>query len=255
MDKSKIDVITASLIHRSGNYVLNQFLNNLKQIQKDYPATDILLASAESETCETLKELMISSGLNGTVIHYDIVKPDYAKDRIWNITCGREALRKYALKNSQAGYFLFLDSDMVFEPQIITKMKREIQDCDVLFSGYPLKKHGIGLAGFGCLMLKRTIMERLQFRCYEFKNGEVIYEDNLLEMDAFLKGAKIKKGFFLNIKHYLSAEKYKDIKPQPVGLAKRIVNNAALRCFFIWLSVKFKYNLLWNLKKTVNKHN
>jgi len=254
MDKNKIDVITASLIHKSGNYILDQFLNNLKQIQQDYPATDILLASAESETCETLKELMTSSGLNGTVIHYDIVKPDYAKDRIWNITCGREALRKYALENSQAGYFLFLDSDMIYNPQIIKIMLREIKTYDLLFSGTALKNYGVGLAGCGCMMISRRIMEKVKFRCLEFGNGEIIFEDNLLELDSFIHGAKIKKGIFVHIDHYSSPTEYKSIDPQPVGLLKRVINNSVIRSFFIWLSIVSKYNILWNLKKIIYRN-
>lgn len=181
------------------------------------------------------------------------MKPDYARNSIWDVACGREAVRQYAMSQTEARYLLFLDVDMTFEPSAIKTMEKEIQGYDAVFSGYPLKHYGIGLAGAGCVMLARSILQKIQFRCYEFKSGEVIFEDNLLEMDLFRSGSRVKKGFFLSINHYMSATEARHIAPQPVGLLRRIVNCAPVRYVFLRASIRLKYNIPWRLKVLLGK--
>ncbi len=132
-------------------------------------------------------------------------------------------------------------------------MKKEIQGYDVVFSGYPLKRYGMGLAGMGCVMFTRSILEKVKFRCYEFKNGELIFEDNLLEMDLFRLGSQIKKGFFLSINHYRSATEVRHVTPQPVGIFRKIANCAFVRYALISVSIMIQLNIPWNLKVFLNK--
>ena len=111
---SKADVLICTLICRRTSYVLDLFLTNQKEIQQAYPDCSLIFATDETDYVIELKELLRRYQLSGDVITYEAVKPDYAKNRIWSIACGREALRKYVLSQG-AEYLFFMDSDMVYE--------------------------------------------------------------------------------------------------------------------------------------------
>lgn len=250
---TSVNVVVGATIHRQGAYVMDKFMSNQKQIQQSYPSSELILATCEYDFVKELKSLVSFWKLRGTVLPYKVVKPDYARSSIWNIACGREAIRDYTLSQTDARYLLFLDADMTFEPSAIRTMEKEIQGYDVVFSGYWLQHYGVGLAGAGCLMLTRDILEKVKFRCYEFKNGEAIFEDNLLEMDLFRLGSRVKKGFFLSINHYKSATEAAHITPQPVGILRRITNCALARYWLIRVSIMIHYNIPWKLKVLLSK--
>jgi hypothetical protein len=132
-------------------------------------------------------------------------------------------------------------------------MKKEMEGYDVVFSGYPLRYKGMGLAGAGCAMLKRSVLEKLNFRCYEFKNGEVIFEDNVLEMDLFRLRSRVKKGFFLSINHFTDADNMKRITPRPVGVFRKLINHPMLRYELIKTSIDLKCNIPWKLKTILSR--
>jgi hypothetical protein len=243
-----LDVVIGTLVHRQGAYVLDKFLANQQQVQLNYPSSEIVLATNESDFIEELDGLLGSQGLRGEVVLYETTKPQYARSRLWNICCGREAIREYVLSRTAARHLLFLDADMTFDPSVVTIMEREILNHDAVFSGYPLHRYGIGLAGCGCVMLTRSILEKLRFRCYEFKSGEIIFEDNLLEMDLFRSGGRIKKGFFLHITHYKNPTESKHIEPQKLGLWRKITNNNFIRYMLIRTSIAAHCNIPWHLK-------
>ena len=246
-------VVIGTPIYRQGAYAIDKFLSNQKQVQQSYPASELVLATNEYDFIEELESLVSFWKLRGTVLLHEVVKPDYARSRVWNIVFGREAIREYTLSQTKAGYLLFLDADMTFEPSVIKKMEKEIQGYDVVFSGYPGKHYGAGLAGAGCLMLTRSILENIKFRCYEFKNGEVIFEDNLLEMDLFRLGSRIKKGFLLSINHYKSATEARHITPKPIGILRKITNYSFVRYWLIRASIITQHNIPWRLNIFLNK--
>ena len=247
------NVVIGTPVYRRGAYVIDKFLSNQKEIQQDYPSCELVLATCEDYFATELERLLSLWELRGRVLLYKLVKPDYAQSSIWNIACGREAIRHYTLSETQARYLLFLDVDMTFDSSVIKIMEKEIQDYDVIFSGYPLRDYGIGLTGAGCAMLARSVLERVKFRCCEFKNGEVIFEDNLLEMDLFRLGSRIKKGFFISISHYRSENEARQIAPQPVGTVRRIANSAFVRYGLIRASIITQHNIPWKLKILINK--
>jgi hypothetical protein len=191
--------------------------------------------------------------IRGKVLRYETVKPEHARRREWNVACGREATRQYMLSQTKAKYMLCLDADMTYDPNIIEIMGRETQGYDVVFSGCPLRDFGIGLAGSGCMMLYKSILEKVEFRCCEFKNGEAMSEDNLLEMDSFRLGSRIKKGFFLSISHYKSENEARHIDPRPVGVVRRIANSPLVRYGLIRASLMVKHNIPWKLKVLLNR--
>ena len=240
-------VLIGTPINRNKSYVIDKFLANQKEIQREYPMSELVLTTCEIDFVDDLKKYLDSWDLRGKVLIYEVIKPDYARNRIWNITCAREAIRQYTVSQTDAQYLLFLDSDMTFDPSVVVIMEREIRDCGVVFSGIPLHHYGTGLAG-GCVMLTRNVLESLKFRCYEFRNGEIIFEDNVLEMDLFRLGARVKKGFFVPISHYESATDVKSIEPQPLGVVRRLTNRALIRYVLIRTSIIIHYNIPWRLK-------
>jgi hypothetical protein len=228
-------------------------LYNQKQIQEENPSSALLFATLEPDYVMDLKKSLQKCGLKGTVISYEVEKPIYAKSRLWNIACGREAIRQYLLTNTNAQNLIFIDADMIFKKNVINTLIEKLGGNDVVFSGAALKQHGLGLTGFGCVLLKRDTLEKLRFRCFEFKNGEVIFEDNVLEMDLFTLRSRIVKGFFLEIDHYLNSTEIAHVSPQNVGFVRRMVNNNLLRYCLIKSSISLHYNVPWHLKKLLRK--
>ena len=248
-----MDVVIGTPIYRHGSYVVGNFMANQKQIQQCYESSELILATSEHDFFKELQCLLSDWKLRGKAMLYDVIKPDYARDRIWNIVCGREAIREYTLSQTQGRYLLFLDADMTFEPPIIIRMEEEIRGYDAVFSGSPLRGHGTGLAGAGCVMLTRSILEKVRFRCCEFKNGEVISEDNLLEMDLFHLGGRVKKGFFLSVRHYRSATEVVELTPHAVGTVRKIANSSLIRYVLLRMSLITHRNIPWKLKQLLCK--
>lgn len=247
------NVIVGTPICRGSSYAVDRFLSNQQEVQQDYRSSELVLSTSELDFAEALKNRVASLGLRGTVIHHQVVKPDHARSRLWDIACGREAIRKHVLSQTRATHLLFLDADMTFDPAVIGILEREIRGCSAVFSGYPLRDHGTGLAGSGCVMLTREVLERLRFRCYEFKNGETIFEDNVLEMDLFRLGGRTRKGFFVAITHYTSPTEARHIAPQPLGLARRAVNVGLVRYALIRASILVRWNIPWRMKVFFNR--
>lgn len=244
----KVEVVVGALIYRQGSYILDKFLANQKEIQREYPSSELVFATNEIDFVADLERAVSDCALKGRVITYETVKPDYARSRVWNVACGREALRQYILTQTDAQYLLSLDADIVCEKAIIKILKEKIRGYDVVFSGCPIRGYGVGLCGAGCVMMSRNILERVRFRCIEFENGEVMFEDNLLEMDLFKLGAKIKKGFFLHCSHYRSEAEARHIAPQPIGVCRRLRTASLLRYLLIRSSIAAKRNIPWRLK-------
>ncbi|MFC2039360.1 glycosyltransferase family A protein, partial [Chloroflexota bacterium] len=244
MNKTQgVTVIVGTPIHRAGACILDKFLANQKEIQQNHPSSELVLATIEDNFAEELEKLLSLHSLRGQILRYETAKPDYARSRVWNIAYGREAIRQYTLLQTEARYLLFLDADMTFEPAVIEIMERQIQGYDAVFSGYPLRHFGIALAGTGCCMLPKSILEAVEFRCLEFKNGVIMSEDVMLELDLIRSGKRIKKGFLLNISHYKSEEQIKSISPRPVGPYRRITHSAFVRYALIRATMALKRDI------------
>ncbi len=246
-------ILVGTLVFRQGAYVLDKFLANQRQIQQQYPQSELLLATAETDYCIELKNLLDGKGLRGSVISYEVARPDYSRSYIWNITCGREAVRKYVLSQTRADGLLFLDADMTYDPRIIGIMLNEMGDREVIFSGSPRKDFGLGLSGAGCLLMKKEVLEKINFRCYEYKNGDVIPEDSMLEMDLFRMGIRSRKGFFVSMDHYVNVVEARHLGPRKVGIFRRLVNNNLLRYWLIRTSISVHRNIPVRLQPWANK--
>jgi len=180
---NSVNVVVGAPIYRAGAYILDKSLANQKEIQKNYPSSELVFATSEPDFVKELEGALGHRALKGKVLCYETIKPDYAKSRLWNIACGREAIRQYTLSKTKAKYLLTLDADMTYDPNIIGILEKEIQGYDVVYSGCALRDLGVALAGGGCCMLTATVVEKIGYRCIEFKNGVAISEDTLLEFD------------------------------------------------------------------------
>ncbi|MBM3156312.1 MAG: hypothetical protein FJ004_03390 [Chloroflexi bacterium] len=248
-----MEVVVGTLIYRQGAYILDKFLANQKEIQRECPSSELVLATNEIDFVADLERAISDYGLKGRVITYDTVKPDYARSAIWNVACGREALRQYVLTQTDAQYLLSVDADIVCEPSIVKILKKKIHGYDVVFSGSPIRGYGVGLCGAGCMMVSRDTLKKVKFRCIEFKNGDVMFEDNMLEMDLFKLGAKVRKGLFLHCSHYKNKTEARHVAPQPTGVYRALTTASFFRYLLIRSSIVVNRNIPWRLKTLVDE--
>lgn len=241
-------------VNRAKAYILQMFLENQREIQQHYLSSQLVLATVERDFVDELRSLFVSTGLRGAVLTYDVVKPYNSVSKAWNIACGREAIRKYVLSETEASYLLCMDVDMTYDPTVVGTLVKNIRGHDAIFSGYWLRdNHGIALTGGGCCMLDRHALARLTFRCVEFKGGKAILDDSLLELDLFRLECRAKKGFFVSISHYENKTQARHMHPQRVGIAMRMVNSSVVRYALIRASLILHINLPWRLKMLFNR--
>jgi hypothetical protein len=240
------DVILGAPICRRTSFVLGKFLANQQEIQQAYPDCSLVLATEEPDFVAELKEQIDHYNLRGDAIAFELLKPGYARRRVWGIAGGREAIRQYTLSQG-AEYLLSLDSDMTYDPSVISIMKGKIQGFDVVSSGYQLPRYGAWGFGGGCVLINRETLNKITFRCYEFKNGYAIAEDELLDMDLFTCHARVKKGIFVPIKHYTDKEQYYAIEPQPMGWFRKLTNSLLVRYILIRMGILGKRSIAGRL--------
>ena len=225
---SRWSVLVGTTICRRTSFLLDKFLSNQREIQEFSPDCGLVLSTDEADLAAELKRAVSAYHLRGEVVEYETVKPAYARSYLWSLTCGREALRQHFLSYG-AEYLLLLDGDMVLEPSAVNILQDRIRGYDVIWSGFRfLPKDDLRFAG-GCIMINRKILARNHFRCHEFGNGELIFEDELFDMDSFKCRARVKKGVFLAVKHYRSEQEYSETRPQPVGWFRRLTNSPVAR--------------------------
>jgi hypothetical protein len=248
-------VVIGTPIDSAHAYILDKFLHNQGQIQQTYHDSELVLTTSEKDFALKLKGMLNNAKLRGTVLTHDLEKPSFARHWVWDVTSGREAIRQYAVSQKEVAYLLFMDGDMLFERDVIAVMLNNIGDCDALFNGYALRKYGIGLAGAGCLLLRRKVFTRIRFRCCEFENGEVIFEDNLLEMDLFELRARIRKGVYVATDHFQDAETFKHLEPRRIGKIQALTNCPFIRYALIRSSLALHCNIPWRLKTLLARLN
>ena len=249
---SEVDVVIGTTIVRKTAYAFDRFMKNQKEIQEAYPQSRLVLATDEPDFEGELKEFLKAHRVEGEVIIYKTEKPDYARAALWSLTCGREAIRKYAL-NTDIHYLLTLDADMTYDPLVINILKKELEGFDVVQSGYRFRLKELKAFGFGpgCSFFKREIIEKLKYDCYEFNDGRMIIDEGLvLERDLFRLRARIRKGIFVKIEHYYTSDESIPTEPRSLTLFERKRLHPLFRFTLITLSVKLKYDVagwLWCL--------
>jgi hypothetical protein len=240
------EVIAGTPICRRAAFVLDKFLANQREIQQAYPGCELVLATDEADFVAELEEQLKRYQLKGEVITYATVKPDYARSRIWSVTCGREAIRQYALSRG-AEYLLCLDGDMVDDPAVVSIMKSKIDGFDVAYSGFRMRPRGTLGFGTSCFMLNRKILTRMTFRCYEFRNGQTLDDGEAIFLELFRHHARLNKGFFVSIKHYMDRQRYYAVAPQPMRWYQTLTHILLIRYILTRAEVLTRYNIALKL--------
>lgn len=243
------DVIVGVPICRRTSFVLDKFLTNQREIQTAYPGCRLVLATNEPGFVEELREQINLHSVMGEVITYDTVKPEGARTCLWNIVCGREALRRHVLAK-KARFFLSLDADMLFDPSVVAILKNRIAGFDAVFTGCRSRPHGAWVYG-GCRLMNSRILDDLSFRCYEFNNGETVDDGEALDCSLFRCHARVNKGFFVSIKHYMNSEDCYTAEPHPAGWFRRLTNSLLVRFILIQMSILIRHNIAKRLHRWV----
>ena len=239
---AKPDVVIGAPICRRTAFALEEFLANQREIQQAYPGCELILATEEPDFVGELKERMARHRLRGDAIAFELVKPKGARHWSWAVAGGREAIKKYVLAGG-VEYFLSFDGDMTYDPAVVSIMKEKIRGYDVVSSGYRLPRYGAWGFGGGCVLINRKTLPKINFRCYEFKSGFAITEDQWLDVDIFTSRARVNKGIFVPIKHYTGDGQHHDIEPQPVGWLRRLSNSPPVVYLLVKLSVLLGVNI------------
>jgi len=241
-------VIVGTPVSRAGAFIIDKFLENQRDIQSNYPSSELILATEQKDFIEELRGMLRRWGVRGDAILSQVIKPDYARStKNWKVTCSREAIRQYILSKTEASYLLFIDTDMTCDPHVIDILKKEIGGYDIVASGYPGRLYGIQTGGIGCSLFTRSALQRITFRCIEFYNHSVIDEGEVLEMDAFSKGLKFKYGYLLAVDHYNTDGSARHIEPHPVSLLRKISNARLFRYMLMKTSIMLKFNIASSL--------
>ena len=239
-----VRVLVGSPTYRGGAYALDRFLENQGEIQRSFPNSELVLATAEHDFASDLESLLASHGIRGRVLLYDVVKPTFARSLSWNVACGRDCIRRHMLAVTDADYLLSLDHDMIYDPDIIRKLLDEIRGCDVVHSGHRVRwgDHAIAM-GAGCVLISRQVLEKVTFRCFEFRNGDKLDDGLTFELDLIRSGCRVKKGVFLHIDHYIDDKKVRSIAPQTVGLFRRISTSKPFRYIILRSSLLLRRDI------------
>ena len=236
------EVIMGAPICRRTAFALDKFLANQQEIQRAYPDCWLVLATEEPDFVAELRERIAQYNLRGDAIAFELVRPDYARHWSWAVAGGREAIRQYALSKG-ADYLLCLDGDMTYAPSVISIMKEKGRGFEVVSSGYMLPRYGGWGFGGGCVLINSQTLSKIIFRCYEFKGGYAITEDEWLDVDLFTSHARVKKGVFVPIRHYIEGGQYYAIEPQPVGWLRQLANRPLVRHILVRVSLLFGLNI------------
>ena len=114
-------------------------------------------------------------------------------------------------------------------PTVVSTMKSKIEGFDAVFSGYRWRNDGNWGFGCGCTMLNRKCLSNIFIKCYEFRNGQLIAEDEMIEMDLFRMRARVRHGIFIANKHFNGRQEYLYIDPKPIKGLRGITNNLLIR--------------------------
>lgn len=229
------------------DYIIDEFLKNQKVIQKKYPNSELIISTSDNNF-----KIDIPKELNCRVIKYQkssVISSDSLfipqKNRIRDMVDGRNVVRNYFLK-SDAEYFLSVDADMVYDPNIVSILINEIKNSDIVMTGYMKKNHRLGYS-LGCALIRREVLEKVKFNCLIFHSSpdmpNIIEDGWMFEHDAIQNRFKIKRGIFVGIEHIISEKKRLRVIPRRTTFLEKIKTNSAIRYLIVKLCILTKRDL------------
>jgi len=248
-------VIIGTTANEKSGYAFEYFIRNQRAIQEKYPNSELVIASNDLEPID-------EEGLKCKVIRYSQTFPpttdkDFipSKTRIWDMVKGRNAARDYFLKTN-AGYFLSVDADMVYNPHLIPILMDEIKNYDVVMSAYMNRNHRPGYS-LGCALIKRKVLEKVRFNCLIFHSSpdmpNIIEDGWMFEHDAIQWGFKINRGIFIKINHIINENEGILITPRKTTAWEKIKNNSTLRYLIVEFCILTKRDIPRIIVKKIGK--
>jgi hypothetical protein len=188
-----LKILIGSPISKDSAYTLDKFIKNQIEIHKTTKNNCLTLLASED-----IKKLSIKNK-NFVLINFKpIIK---GKDRVWKIVGARNSIRKYFLKKD-FDYLIFMDSDMTFGPEIVNKLIEKAEEgYDVVFNIYRLKNGQVAYSGFGGTLIKKWVVKKIKFRCYEDEKT-VVDEITCFKKDLLKIKARIWRGLITKSVHY-----------------------------------------------------
>ncbi len=239
-------VVIGTTITKLPAYILEEFFSNQKEIQENYPDSELVISTSDDNfRIDTPRELKckIIKYQKSVITDTDIFTAN--KIRILDMVEGRNVARSYFLR-SDAEYFLSVDADMIYDPNLISILMDEIKNYDIVMSGYMKKNHRLGYS-LGCALIRRKVLEKVKFNCLIFPSSpdmpNIIEDGWMLEYDAIQKGFKIKRGIFVGIDHIVSEKDKLEVIPRRITTWEKIKTNSAIRYLIVKLCILTKRDL------------
>jgi hypothetical protein len=239
-------VIIGVPICESKSYILSKFIDNQLEIAAKYPNSRIVFAVEDSPTEVVFAKL---AGLEnyGEVIYWT---PEPGR-RFWlkNIANAREAIRQYALTTFD-DYLMVCDCDMTYDANLIRLMLEQIPGKDAVFSAYRVRPHGTWGWGTSPSLLRMKLLRRIRYRCIVWADKRFLCEDQMLDYDMFLLGAKIARGAYVSNTHHAASDKplVLDV-PIEINWMRYLTISLPFRFLIIGVSQIFHYDFTWALYK------
>jgi hypothetical protein len=239
-------VIVGVPICESKTYILDKFLANQTEIRIHYPNSRIVFAV---EDCQSEVEFAKRVNLEryGKVIYWT---PEPCR-RFWlkNIANAREAIRRYVL-TTFADYLMVCDCDMTYDPNLISLMLEQMPCKDAVFSAYRVRPHGTWGWGTSPSLLSRKLLNKIRYRCIVWADKRFLCEDQMLDYDMFLCGAKIARGAYVSNTHHAASDKplILDV-PIEINWMRYLTISLPFRFIVIGVSQVFHYDFTWALYK------
>jgi len=226
-------------------YILKEFFNNQKEIQRYYPDSELVVSTSDNnfrtDIPDKYKIIKYQKQLVSDTDKLFIPQ----KNRIQDMVAGRNVVRNYFLK-SDAEYFLSVDADMVYDPNIISILMNEIKNSDIVMSGYMKKNHRLGYS-LGCALIRREVLEKVKFNCLIFPSSldmpNIIEDGWMFEYDAIHNGFKIKRGVFVEVEHIISERERLGVIPREITTWEKIKTNSVMRYLLVKLCILTKRDL------------
>jgi hypothetical protein len=208
-----MDIIIGVPISENKLYSIENFIGNQLKIKQKTPVkTSIVFSTEDSKFADRLNGILINSKLDFNIIVFDLDKEK--NDKLTNITLAREAIRQEFLK-TDAQYFAFIDSDLLFNENLLNILQNKIKNFDVVYNSYLVHNNKVCNNGLGTCLIRRKVLENIKFRCLIFEQDVSYIDEGLyFELDTLNSGYKILQGAFVTSCHYTNEKDFHRMEPR-----------------------------------------
>ena len=233
-------------------YIWGKFIENMQQLMQRCPGSRLVFAVRDTPEDRIFAEKYRLND-NGKVIYYSPEIPPSKQEWLYNIAAARETLRKYSL-DKKADYLFMADCDMTFEHDTLPKLIDQIRGNDIVMSAAGVRGFTTwSLRDSSPVLFKGSILKKFHYRCKWYAPKRFICENEMLDYDLFLVGAKIKKGAFITNSHYFDKDTRNElVAPFRIPLSRKIEYSNSFRFVIFNLGRLFHMSFSWPVHKVVH---